>query len=375
MPRERHFARTRTELSALSHRGLGVVGFFEAAAAQLHRAVPFDGACWVTMDPATLLVTGHLQHGPFEPDDVPRLAHYEYRAQDVLQWPALARGGPVAVTLHEATGGRVEISPRYRELFAPKRIGDDLRAVFMDGATCWGATALYREQGRATYTSTERDFVASIAGDLAAGLRRAIVLGDLRPEEADGPGLVVLREDDSVDAITPAAERWLAALFRSPGELPAVVHAVASRARQIAGGRDASTPGPARARIQAPSGQWLVLDGSLLETASGIRTTVIVQPARGPEIAPLLLDAYRLTVRERDIVDQVIQGFSTKEIAGALFLSPYTVQDHLKAIFEKIGVRSRRELLAQIFTQHYAPRIARGSTPGSHGWFSDQPYD
>ena len=71
----------------------------------------------------------------------------------------------------------------------------------------------------------------------------------------------------------------------------------------------------------------------------------------------------------------VIHGASTKEIAGTLFLSPYTVQDHLKAIFDKIGVRSRRELLAQIFTQHYAPRIARGDSPGTHGWFSDQPED
>jgi DNA-binding CsgD family transcriptional regulator len=372
MPQERQLERTRAELSALSHRGLDVSGFFDAVAARLHRAIPFDGACWVTMDPATLLVTSHVQHGPFEPDDVPRLAHYEYRAEDILQWPTLARDGPVAATLREATGSSIERSPRYREMLDPNGIGDELRAAFMDGSTCWGATALYRERGRASYTPAERDFLASIAGDVAAGLRRAIVLGELRFEESDGPGLVVLRDDNSVDAITAAAERWLAPLFRSQEGLPAVVYAVASRTRRISGGRDASTTNEARARIQTPSGQWLVLVGSLLETPSGIRTAVIVQPARGPEIAPLLLEAYRLTERERDIVHHVIQGSSTKEIALTLFVSPYTVQDHLKAIFDKIGVRSRRELLAQIFTQHYAPRIARGYSPGTHGWFSDQ---
>ena len=158
---------------------------------------------------------------------------------------------------HPESGDRRQAeasSPRYRELLAPRGLGDELRAAFMDGSTCWGATALYRERGRASYTPAERDFLASIAGDVAAGLRRAIVLGELWFEESDGPGLVMLRDDNSVDAITPAAERWLAPLFRSQEGLPAVVYAVASRTRRISGGRDDSTTSGARARIQSPSG-------------------------------------------------------------------------------------------------------------------------
>jgi Bacterial regulatory proteins, luxR family len=43
-----------------------------------------------------------------------------------------------------------------------------------------------------------------------------------------------------------------------------------------------------------------------------------------------------------------LQGASTQAIATALYLSPHTGQDHLKAIFAKLGVNSRREMVAQL---------------------------
>ena len=62
----------------------------------------------------------------------------------------------------------------------------------------------------------------------------------------------------------------------------------------------------------------------------------------------LLLAAYGLTAREREICREVIAGYSTVDIAGRLFISSNTVQDHLKSIFAKVGVRSRGELVARL---------------------------
>ena len=100
------------------------------------------------------------------------------------------------------------------------------------------------------------------------------------------------------------------------------------------------------------------------------RAVVTVEPAGPPEVTEIIGAAMGLTGRERDIVAGVLRGMSTKEIAASLSVSPYTVQDHLKAIFAKAGVNSRRELVADVFFGVYAPRLGRPVRPDG---FFDQP--
>jgi DNA-binding CsgD family transcriptional regulator len=356
--------RVRGDIVRLVHRNLGVPDFSRTVTRILGRAVPFDGICLLTIDPATLLPTGEIAEGGLPAAAMIRLTEIELREPDFNKFTALARAHQPAASLVGATAGDLDRSLRQRELRRPSGFADELRAVLSGPATgTWGALTLLREAKRPHFTPSEVRFVASLAGALADGLRRAALLGDAAAGgDDDDTGLLVLAADDTVEMANAAAGRWLDELGARDGpggHLPLAVRAAASRARAAADGADGGGPAArlARARIRTPAGRWVVVRGSLLGDGPGSRVAVLLEAARPPELAPLIADAYGFTERERLVTELVAQGFPTSEIAARLHMSAYTVQDHLKSIFEKSGTGSRGDLVARLFFDHYAPRL------------------
>ena len=96
-----------------------------------------------------------------------------------------------------------------------------------------------------------------------------------------------------------------------------------------------------RVRVQTRSGRWLVLHAARLSSHAGrSQIAVILEPAAAAEVVPLILQAYGLTDREAHVTEPVFRGVPTNEIADALLIAALTVQQHLKAVFDKIGARS-----------------------------------
>ena len=347
--------------------------FSRAVTRILGRAVPFDGICLLTMDPATLLPTGEIVEDGLPAAAMIRLTEIELREPDFNKFTALTRAHQPTASLSGATAGDLDRSLRQREVRRPSGFADELRAVLSGTTGTWGALTLLREARSPHFTPVEVRFVASLAGALADGLRRAALLGDAVDGGGDDDtGLLVLAADGTVEMANPAAGRWLDELGagdRPGGHLPLAVRAAASRARAAAGagandGDDDGGPAArlARARIRTPAGRWVVVRGSLLGDGPGSRVAVLLEAARPPELAPLIADAYGFTERERLVTELVARGFPTSEIAGRLHLSAYTVQDHLKSIFEKSGTGSRGDLVARLFFDHYAPRLTPHGT-------------
>jgi DNA-binding CsgD family transcriptional regulator len=361
----------RLALVRLLHRDLDLAGYFEAADRALQRCVRFDASCWLSLDPGGVMPTSHFSR-EYSVANLMEMAANEFLEDDVNKFADLVRAPRPVGILSQLTDGEQWRSPRYVRFLAPLGFadGDELRAVFKDGGAVWGAVALHRRQG--TFTDTDAKAVADVGGLLAQGIRRAILRSALSAVgDDDQPGLIVLRRDDSVDSMTAAASRWLGELIDSTatlGTTPLTIVSVAQVARRAAAGHSDET---ATVRLPRRTGGWMRLDASLLDRGEQGQVAVIISAAREPEVARLIAQVYGLSEREQDVTRLVLHGHSTVEMAESLHLSPYTVQDHLKAIFGKVGVRSRRELVAQLFLQQCAPRLSNGARPGPHGWFID----
>jgi DNA-binding CsgD family transcriptional regulator len=361
--------RARDKIARLSTRGLELVDFWRQASEVIAFAVPYYWSpCWYTLDPASLLITSHFNQDLNEmPSEWLAAEYYE---DDVNKLSDIARSRRGISTLHEATGGDPTGSPRWQENM--KYGGDQEMLCALRTATgeAWGALGLYRDKGRPLFDTDELAFISTVSKYLAEGARRALLVGEAKESEGlDGPGLMVLSSDWDIESMTPGLERLLHDLpggDRPGSTLPAAVIAVASRALRTAGSSNPSGE-VAMARVLSFSGNWMLLHGVTLASADGDRAAVIFEPAHPARITPLLMSAYGLTQREQDVTRLVLQGCSTTEIASELFISPHTVQEHLKHVFEKTGVRSRRDLVGKVFFAHYEPRVRDNEMRASAG--------
>lgn len=342
-----------------------------AVGAEINRAMPYDGALWFGVDPATLLATapsrieGHHESGYCEP-----FWHGEFHDHDAMLYRDLARDPVPAAALRAVTGDSPERSRRYREFLAPQGFDDELRAVFRTGDSTWGMVGFYRLRGAAPFSPEDVALLGAVSATVGTALRARAATGITPwPAGADAPGLLFFDGDDVLVSANAEAARWLGAAygpapaggwldvladrFGDDLSLPFPTVPLLARARAVAAGRDR---GPARLRLRDAAGRWLVLHASCMPgtPAGDGGVAVVVESAKSAEIAPIIIAAYGLTPRERDVVRGIARGLSTPELAAELYLSQHTVRDYVKTVFDKVGVGSRGELVATLFAEHYA---------------------
>jgi DNA-binding CsgD family transcriptional regulator len=331
---------------------------------RLQRQIGFDGGFFATVDPATLLYTSAVRRDML-PEASPAFIRTELGPPDVNQLRFLARAPSPVGWLDAATSGRRVDSLRYREAMRPFGLGDELRVALRVDGLCWGLLCLHREERSRGFAASDAALLARIGAHAAEGLRRTLVADvAVHDWDPDGPGVAIIGPESDIESVTPAAARWLAELAELDAprrtRLPTVVQAVIDRLAHDPGPGDDEAWLP-RVRVRAPSGRWLVLHASSLQGPSPgpSRAALVIEPATPAALIPLTVAAYGLTSREAEVVQRALAGLARKTIAAELHISLHTVNDHLKAIFDKVDVSSAGQLRARILQDHQVPARRR----------------
>ncbi len=368
------------DIADLGRRALAREAYFSELAARLRRVVPCDAMCWHTLDPDTLLLTSEapeelIAAGVFTPQAAQeagaQIVACEYMGDGLNTFAGLARRRLPVGILGEALRGRTR-SARYEEVLVPAGIPFEMRAAFLTRGRAWGAVHMARREGRRDFTRAEADVLAHVAGAIADGIRTALRFDAARrPDDPSAPGLVVLDAGGEVRLVTEPARVLMAAL-RGPAlqdadeRPPGALLASAAYARRAA--REGRPP-PGAVAIPTGSG-YVTVHAALPEGHAGGDVALVLERAPSPQATALRLEAHGVTEREREVAALLARGLTNVAIAERLVLSPYTVQDHIRSLFEKTGVGSRQELVARVFLDDYLPRVAEGAALGSSGSFA-----
>jgi DNA-binding CsgD family transcriptional regulator len=368
------------EIDLLAGRGRPRKEFFDELTPRLRKVIDNDGSCWHTLDPHTRLLTGDapddlIERGILTADQGPGagelIVRSEYMVEDVNTFAALAgRRIPVGI-LDQATRGNPERSARYRDLLLPAGIPHELRAAFVIRGRVWGAVHIVRRAASGPFEQRDADTLAGVAGAIARGIRASLRFDAARRVTGvEAPGLVVLGPRDEVELITPPARELLTSMrpgrpTYSDDAMPAPVLALASYVR------GAPEVGQGGSNVVTAPGNdgWITLHASLPGPPGDGRVAIVLERAAGARSATVRLEAFGATAREREVATLLARGLSRAEMAEALVLSPHTVEDHVKSLYEKVGVASRQELVARVFLDEYLPEVVRQTPLTSRGRF------
>lgn len=352
MPTERTRRRAGERIALLADSGLDSDALRREAIEVLRGAIGFDRWCTLLLDPDTLVIAQGVGENDWL-DDLPRLNLYEATLGDVNNHAMLARSRNHVGILSAATGGDLARSRRWRECLGRHGVGDELGCVATDELGSWGDFRLYRSSDDPAFSADDAQLMRELSALLARGLRR----GAVAPmEAADAPdaamGVLLLGEDLQPCGTTEAARVWFEALNPAripfPHGIPGLVWNVVGRLIAIERGDDVGRA--ARVRARTGTGRWALVEASRLDGgAAGFAVTM--RAAGIEDVLGLVSRASGLTPRERELVALLLEGLDTRELGQRLFISRHTVQDHLKSVFLKLGVRSRRELVSSVFAQ------------------------
>lgn len=350
--------------TTIAHSGLDLDELYLEFDQLLRGHLRYDVAAWSTLDPATGLFTSCTMSGiDKDPAREAQLFQQEFSDDEPASIQSMLAQGLTVAVLSEVTGGDLRRAARFRNLLEGFGVSDELRGIMRAGGVAWASVSLYRASD--TFTSADAEVLAAAAPSVGEAVRLALLRTAASHPEAieDPPGVLLVDPDGQVTALTAPAEGWMEVGGHK------LVTAAASTAAAL---RERPSWQGAQTMVTVEPSLLLSLMAASL-TADDGRVAVIVDRARKPQVSTLLMEAYGLTARQRDVLGLLLLGRSMTEIARELEISEHTTNDHRKALYRKMGVASRAQLAALLQSEHYTPLRDRDLTPSPYGGFLEPP--
>lgn len=312
------------------------------------RVVPHEGYMLAAVDPVTGAGSFLAREHGYSPAAARRLTLGDRLDGDrPFPFERLVEGPcRVGVLNTDAPGPRRNAA--MCSVMADQGVGSELRVALVDAGTAWGGLVLLRPRGARPFSVAEAARVQRLGRDVVAAMRRYVTSAPPEPSRLDRPpGVLVVGADETVVAATPSVRGWIRELGTLPAHALAVPHTPLESTIWNLTEAARRTNAPALTRVPTRRG-WIALRAQPMSGEETRALAVTIQPATGTELLQAMTLWHGLTPKERAVIDHVIEGLATRQIARCLGISPHTVNDHFKSIYRKIGVSARDELVARL---------------------------
>ena len=327
-------------------------------------AIGWDGFRLFGLDPATLLVNRLLAASENDVEARLEWLREVYLAipTPYAELPELARRGLRSVAFQEQQDRCWGYPPELLAHIAPKEhyrhyhewrspVGGTLLAILRHGNEPVAALQAYRRDPKRQFRASDVAFVHAMSARMGAALAQAMaheVAGAPITDASPASGVLILNAHGGIHHATPAGQRWLEALGGQESGLPPAMWSVLAARRTVDADDAVAITVPTLAgkvRVEASDGG----DGT---------TAIVIAPVR-PVSAVSIPAVWGLTPQEALVVRQLAHGKGNAQIAEALSVSEHTVEWHLRGVFDKLGARTRQEVLAALFHHTFLPGIER----------------
>ncbi|MDR7269379.1 DNA-binding CsgD family transcriptional regulator [Pelomonas saccharophila] len=277
--------------------------------------------------------------------------HNKREAEAMPSFAQALASGAVLNSAAQLDTGRFLGSALYAEIWRPQgfRYRVELIVRSREGRPL-GSLVLYRGPGEPCFTAAEEARLLPLLPYLAQALSRD-TLPRCAPERwqpaPEAAEVLLLDEAGRLGHASAGARRLLLQAGPGPGPQPAQP----STEALLAGLHAAAQGGPVTQWVDSPWGRFELNAQRLdaVDPATPCWTQVQLRRLEPSELADeRRLQGFELSSGQATVARLLMQGLAQAQVAQRLGVAPSTVVDHTRKLYQRLGVRSARELLDKL---------------------------